>query len=70
MKKIDKLNALLKRLELPSHKKYVASSGANLEWLRKNAGKRNELSDALYELLVTPIGRLVNEEYSELTETA
>lgn len=70
MKKIDKLNALLKHLDLPGHKKYVASSGANLEWLRKNAGKRNELSETIDELLATQIGRLVNEDYSELTETA
>jgi hypothetical protein len=70
MKKIDKLNALLKKLDLPKHKKSVPSSGANLEWLRKNASKRNELPDGLDTLLATPIGRLVNEDYSELGETA
>lgn len=70
MKKIDKLNALLKTLDVPTHKKYVPSSGANLEWLKKNAAKRNELCEALTELLATPIGRLVNEDYSELSKTA
>jgi hypothetical protein len=62
MKKLDRLNVLLKPLDLPSHKKSVANSGANLDWLRKNAAKRNEVSEELGELLLLPIGRLVNED--------
>jgi len=61
MKKIDRLNALLKNLKLPSHKKNVPNSGANLEWLRKHAAQRNEVSPELVDLLSLPIGRLVNE---------
>jgi hypothetical protein len=57
MKKLDRLNVLLKPLDLP-----VANSGANLDWLRKNAAKRNEVSEELGELLLLPIGRLVNED--------
>jgi len=64
MKKIERLNVLLKPLDLPKHKKSVANSGSNLEWLRKNAAKRNELPDELSDLLVLPIGRLVNESVS------
>jgi len=65
MKKINHLNNLLKSLDLPTHKKSVPNSGANLGWLKKNACKRNDLSDEMKELLETPIGRLVNEDVEQ-----
>lgn len=67
MKKIDKLNALLKTLDVPSHKRNVPNSGANLDWLKKNAAKRNAVSDELSGLLNTPIGRLLKEDFQSTT---
>lgn len=35
MSKLDKLNDLLAKTSLPSHRKTVSRSGNNLKWLRK-----------------------------------
>lgn len=35
MSNLDKLNALLAKTSLPSHRKTVSRSGNNLKWLRK-----------------------------------
>ncbi len=59
MTKLERLNVLLKELNLPDHRKIVSDSGSNLAWLQKHAGTRNQLSEELQSLLSLSIHDLM-----------
>lgn len=60
MRKLERLNVLLNctKLDLPSHRRTVDSSGRNLKWLRENIEKRNTVPMELSFLLSLDITQL------------
>jgi hypothetical protein len=54
--KLDDLNKLLAKLEIPTHRKHVDTSGSNLPWLKKHV-----LSTSRDFMIVELLSRNMNE---------
>jgi hypothetical protein len=48
---IDELNHRLGTFNLPTHRKEVTESHANLDWLKKNVSKKNSVDSEVLRLL-------------------
>ncbi len=59
MSKLEALNLILAKMDLPRHRRVVDKHGSNLVFLRKHLHKRNTLDDETKYLISLDINQLV-----------